>query len=298
VQAGGEPGAETMVRTVEDVTTPVRHGVPERRHEEDTMPTIQLDDGVHLAYEEAGSGAPPLLFVHGWAGNRSHLAPQFAHFAARHRVVAVDRRGHGESDAPVQEYTVEQAADDLAALCRELGLGRAVVVQHSFDRLAFDFATRYPELVLALAVIDGPTLAGEAFDAAARGFLAGLQSDQWREAIRGFAEQVVFPPGMPEAAKEATLDQIATVPRHVLVSTWQGFVDYPAEPAVAALRCPLLYVGGSMPADLHRLRELCPQVEVAELRGRGHFVQLTDPTAVNEILAAFVARVGQPAAAG
>jgi pimeloyl-ACP methyl ester carboxylesterase len=75
-------------------------------------------------------------------------------------------------------------------------------------------------------------------------------------------------------------------------------VDYPAEQAVAALGCPLLYVAGSMPADLGRLRELCPQVEVAELRGRGHFVQLTDPTAVNDILAAFVARVGQPAAAG
>lgn len=258
------------------------------------MPSLQLDD-VTIAYEDAGAGAPPLLFVHGWAGHRGHLAPQVAHFAARHRVVSVDRRGHGASDAPVQEYTVEQAADDLAALCRELGLGRAVVVQHSFDRLAYDFAARYPELVLALAVIDGPTLAGEAFDAAARGFLAGLESDQWQAAIRGFAEQVVFAPGTPEAAKDAVLAEIATVPRHVLVSTWRGFLDYDAEPAIASIRGPLLYVSGSMPADLDRLRALCPQAEVVELRGRGHFVQLTDPAAVNEVLEGFVARVVEPA---
>jgi pimeloyl-ACP methyl ester carboxylesterase len=255
------------------------------------MPTLQRD-GVRLAYEDAGSGAPPLLFVHGWAGDRSHFAPQVAHFSARHRVVAVDRRGHGASDAPVQDYPIAEAADDLAAVCRELGLARAVVVQHSNDRLAFDFAARYPDLVLALAVIDGPTLAGEAFDAAAREFLTGLESDRWREAIRGFADQVVFPAGMPEAAKEATLAQIETIPRHVLISTWRGFVQYPAEEAVAAVRCPLLYVAGSMPADLDRLRALCPQVQVAELRGRGHFVQLTDPGATNDILATFVAGIG------
>ena len=261
------------------------------------MPTLQLDD-VTIAYEEAGSGGPPLLFVHGWAGNRSHLAPQFDHFAARHRVVAVDRRGHGGSDAPVQDYTIEQAADDLAGVCRDLGLGRAVVVQHSFDRLAYDFVTRYPDLVLALAVIDGPTLAGDGFDAAARQFLAGLESDHWREAIRGFAEQVVFPAGMPEAAKQATLDAIEVVPRHVLISTWRHFLEYDAEPAIAAIRCPLLYVAGSMPSDLDRLRAVCPQAEVVELRGRGHFLQLTDPAAVNDVLATFVARLGERAAAG
>jgi pimeloyl-ACP methyl ester carboxylesterase len=286
-----------MVSTVEAVRSPDPSWSSHHHIKEDAMPTLQLDD-VTLAYDDAGAGAPPMLFVHGWAGHRGHLAPQAAHFAGGHRVVSVDRRGHGESSAPVQEYTIEQAADDLAALCRDLGLGRAVVVQHSFDRLAFDFVSRYPELVLALAVIDGPTLAGEAFDAAARGFLAGLESDGWREAIRGFAEQVVFAPGMPEAAKDAVLAEIETVPRHVLVSTWRHFVAYDAEPAVAAIRCPLLYVAGSMPADLDRLRALCPQAEVVELRGRGHFLQLTDPQAVNEVLERFVARVGVPLRTG
>ena len=254
------------------------------------MPTLQLDD-VTLAYEDAGSGAPPLLFVHGWAGTRAHFAPQMRYFAARHRVVAVDRRGHGASDAPVQDYTIEQAADDLAAICRDAGLGRAVVVQHSADRLAYDFAARYPELVLALAVIDGPTLAGDAFDEAAHGFLAGLESEHWRDAIRGFAEQVVFPPGMPEEAKEATIAEIASLPRHVLVSTWRHFAAYDAEPAMDKIQCPLLYVAGSMPADLDRLHAACPEAEVVELRGRGHFVQLTDPAAVNEVLERFIARL-------
>lgn len=261
------------------------------------MPTLQIDD-VTLAYDDAGAGGPPLLFVHGWGGNRGHFAPQLAHFAARHRAVAIDRRGHGRSDAPVQDYTVAGAADDLAAVCRELGLARAVVVQHSYDRLAFDFATRYPQLVLAVAVIDGPTLAGDGFEAAGRQFLAGLESDQWQAAILGFAEQVVFAPGMPEEAKAAAMAEIVAVPRQVLVSTWREFLDYDAEPALAALRAPFLYVAGSMPADLDRLRAVCPQVEVAELRGRGHFLQLADPDGINDLLAGFVSRVTEGVAAG
>ena len=259
------------------------------------MPTMTVD-GVKLVYDDAGAGAPPLLFVHGWAGNRTNFDPQMAHFAATHRVVAVDRRGHGESDAPEQEYTVEGASDDLAALCRELGLDRAIVVQHSYDRLGIDFAARAPELVRALVIIDGPTLAGAEWDAAALGFLQALQSDQWQAAIRGYADQAVFPPGMPEAAKEQAMAELLATPRHVLVSTWRHFLAYDTEAALGQIRYPLLHISGAFPHDYDRMRALCPQLEVADVAGRGHFIQLTAPDYVNAILDAFVDRVTAAAA--
>jgi pimeloyl-ACP methyl ester carboxylesterase len=255
-----------------------------------TMPDMVLD-GVKIAFDDVGAGGPPLLFVHGWAGNRTNFAPQLPFFSGTHRVVSVDRRGHGDSAAPEQDYTVEGAADDLAALCRELGLGRAVVVQHSYDRLGFDFAARYPELVLALAILDGPTLAGPAWEAGSRQFLHGLESDGWRDAIRGFAAQAVFPPAMPAEAKERALDALFATPHHVLVSSWRSFVDYDLEGVLPLVRCPLLHVAGAFPSDRDRLRELCPQCEQADVRGRGHFIQLTAPDDVNAILAGFVTRV-------
>ena len=261
------------------------------------MPTMTLD-GIKLVYDDAGAGAPPLLFVHGWAGNRTNFDPQLAHFAGSHRVVAVDRRGHGQSDAPEQEYTVEGATDDLAALCREVGLDRAIVVQHSYDRLGIDFAARHPELVLALAILDGPTLAGPEWDAAARGFLQALESEQWKAAIRGYADQAVFPPGMPEAAKDQAMAELLATPRHVLVSTWRHFLDYDTEGALREIDCPLLHVSGSFPSDRDRLRALCPQLEVADVPGRGHFIPLTAPNEVNAILAAFVDRVTSAVASG
>jgi pimeloyl-ACP methyl ester carboxylesterase len=57
-------------------------------------------DGVVLPYDDAGTGFPPVVFVHGAACNRRFWCQQVPRFCATHRVVAVDLRGHGESDAP------------------------------------------------------------------------------------------------------------------------------------------------------------------------------------------------------
>jgi pimeloyl-ACP methyl ester carboxylesterase len=110
--------------------------------------------GVALAYEEAGSGAPPLVLVHDLAADHTCFASQFAHFGARHRVVAVDLRGHGQSDRPDQACTVALLADDLAWLCYELGLFRPVLLGHGLGGLvALDLAARYPDLPAAIVAV-------------------------------------------------------------------------------------------------------------------------------------------------
>src|SRR5690349_2213512 len=88
-------------------------------------------DGVKLAYEEAGSGGPPILLVHGFGGDHTHFGPQVEFFQQTRRVVSVDRRGHGASDKPLQQYHIANFADDLAWLSNELGLYKPVVVGHS-----------------------------------------------------------------------------------------------------------------------------------------------------------------------
>src|SRR6478752_10276576 len=80
-----------------------------------------------IVFDSAGAGDPHLLFLHGWCGDRSFFAPQFDHFSSAHRVVSVDLPGHGKSRAPTAN-TIEALAADVAALGRDLGLGRGVMV--------------------------------------------------------------------------------------------------------------------------------------------------------------------------
>jgi pimeloyl-ACP methyl ester carboxylesterase len=94
------------------------------------MPLLTRD-GVALFFEQAGRGGPPVVLVHGWGCNHTFMAPQFVHFRSTHRIVAVDLRGHVQSDRPQQAYSIAAFADDLAWICRELTLEHPVLIGHS-----------------------------------------------------------------------------------------------------------------------------------------------------------------------
>jgi pimeloyl-ACP methyl ester carboxylesterase len=101
------------------------------------MPKFVDRDGVKLAYDTAGRGDPAIILVHGWAGDRSYFAPQFEHFASRHAVVALDLRGHGDSDRPEPGsgvYEFDALCDDVLAVAAAAGCDRPVVVGHSMGR--------------------------------------------------------------------------------------------------------------------------------------------------------------------
>ena len=109
--------------------------------------------GVSLSYTEHGEGAAVLL-VHGIGGTEWPRLPG--------RVVAYDRRGYGSSEAPEPYHrtTVEEQAEDAAALASGLGLGPAVVVGDGLGGVVgLDLARRHGALVRGVVAIDPPLFA-------------------------------------------------------------------------------------------------------------------------------------------
>ena len=255
------------------------------------MPILERQ-GIKLFHSDAGSGRPPLLFVHGFGGDHRHFAPQLAHFARRHRVVAVDRRGHGQSDKPAQDYTIPGFADDLAWSCRELGLHRPVVVVHSMGVIGLDLCARYPDLASALVLLDAPLFPPPPVRAGFEQALAGMRTPAWQEVIRGFADQVAFRPGDQSARKAEIVAAMCALPQQVLASTWEQFLAYDPAPAARSLNLPVLYVHAAMPDDLAQVRAALPGAEVAEIAGSGHFCQLEAADQVNALIDRFVAGLG------
>jgi len=105
----------------------------------------------------APATVPPILLVHGLASAAAIwnlTAPLLAERG--HRVVAVDQRGHGESDKPDHGYSFEEIAADDHALVETLGLARPVLVGHSWGgSIVLQYAATYPEEVHALVLVDG-----------------------------------------------------------------------------------------------------------------------------------------------
>ena len=92
------------------------------------MPEVTTKDGTRSSTRTGASGSP-VVFSHGWPLNADVWDPQLLFMASNgFRAVAHDRRGHGRSSQPWDGNTMDDYADDLAAVIETLDLRDVVLV--------------------------------------------------------------------------------------------------------------------------------------------------------------------------
>lgn len=102
--------------------------------------------GVDFHYAEAGAGDDVVLCLHGWPQHWYEWRNLMPALADRHRVIALDQRGFGWSEAPADGYEKENLADDVLAVLDELGLERVKLVGHDWGAwIGFLLCLREPE---------------------------------------------------------------------------------------------------------------------------------------------------------
>jgi 3-oxoadipate enol-lactonase len=110
------------------------------------VPFIEIN-GLDLYYEQYGAG-PPVLNISGTGGDLRRTAPMASPLNKSFDVVHYDQRGLGQTSKPVGPYTMDQYADDAAALIGALGWERAHVVGTSFGGMvALNLAIRHAGVV-------------------------------------------------------------------------------------------------------------------------------------------------------
>lgn len=120
---------------------------------------IQVQRGVKLHYLDFGGDGPPLVFLAG-LGNTAHAWDDFAPaFTDRFHVIAITRRGFGESDHPSTGYDTPRLVADILAVLDSLKMARVSIVGHSIageemTRLAANFPNRVDKLVFLDAAYD------------------------------------------------------------------------------------------------------------------------------------------------
>src|SRR5436190_21166578 len=76
-------------------------------------------DGARIHYVNYGKGDEAQVLIHGWTQNIDAWRDQFADFAKRNRVIAIDLPGHGQSDKPQLNYSMEYFARAVEAVMRD-----------------------------------------------------------------------------------------------------------------------------------------------------------------------------------
>ncbi len=116
------------------------------------LPHIRL----HVLEWPGPSGASPIVLAHGLSSNAHIWEAVAPKLATRHRVVALDQRGHGLSDKPAGGYDFPTIVADLRALVEALELRRPVLVGHSWGgNVVVQYAATYPDDVAGLVLVDG-----------------------------------------------------------------------------------------------------------------------------------------------
>lgn len=210
--------------------------------------------------------------------------------ATQHRVIALDLRGHGDSDTPREDFTVADIAHDIAAVCDDAGVQRAVVCGHSLSGgAALELAALRSDLVSAVVILDGAILFPEPVIQAMREqLLPALEGPGWRDALRGLVMSRMLTPHDPPAVRDRIPGALEQASDQVAVPWFRNAYTWDATDRVAGFRGPALFVHATSPADIGRLQQLKPDVLLARVVGSGHFVTLTVAPQVNAMLDRFL----------
>ena len=263
-----------------------------------------------MYYLRAGSGSPPLLFVHGFACSHDDWGRQIGHFRHTNEVIACDLRGHGMTPGRPQECTIEHYGGDVAALTVNLDLRSAILIGHSMGcRVVLEAARLLARAegdyrVAGLVLIDGSrTGSGDPAkaEADARALLDKTGYPAFAETL--FRQMFFTPSEMADAIIDRAVKSSAEFGPH-LWAAMQRWDAAETEAALAAVRVPLLAIqstkrnaalqramlkpGESSPY-LDLITSTVPGSKVAVIPDVGHFTQLEAADEVNRLIEAFAA---------
>jgi pimeloyl-ACP methyl ester carboxylesterase len=247
-------------------------------------------DGVRLAYEEAGVGEPALMLVHGMRCDHRHMHTLFDHLSATHRVVSVDLRGHGESDAPDSDYSNEEMAGDLSWLAQHLGLDRPVMIGHSFGgSLCLYLAATRPKRVGALVLLDSGVRSTAEKDAEMGAVIAAATNTADPEQSQRFFADRLFGPDDHPAVKLEILTVMSTTPEHAARRMGQTVLGFDAGTAAIECSVPSLFVLADRPFSTPAMiAMLGPNWRIGQVVGSGHFVHVFAAAQVNAMVDRFL----------
>jgi len=257
-------------------------------------------NGITIAYSDRGIGLP-IVFLHAFPLNRTMWATQEHALSSRFRVITIDLRGHGESDAPLWRYTLEQSADDVNALLDQLAIQQALFVGLSMGGyILFAFYRKYARRVKGLVLADTRAQADTAEGKEGRFQMAQTAYKKGPSAIAGIMISKLLSPATIQT-KPDLVRQVRAMIEGNQISGIAGDLMAMAErpdsaPLLSQITCPTQIIVGELdqatpPPDAKLMAEKIPGAHLAIIPGAAHLTNLEQPDKFNQIVTAFASEL-------
>jgi len=243
---------------------------------------------IELYYEVHGGGEP-IIFDHGMWDDCSVWNSQIQFFETKHKVIAYDHRGHGRSDKPKGNYSIQTLADDLYSLIQELNLEKVTLVAHSTGGMAaLLFALNHPDKISKLVLVGSAARLS-----APQSFMLMLWYIlPYKTFVRLMTRNKYYKPS--QQVLEHALDMALNVPRHVAYECWKELANnYDTSRSLYRINVPTFITVGKkdMTMSVGKSLILNKRIQGSELRiipDCGHMVMLEKPDELNQVLDEFI----------
>ncbi|RKP57716.1 alpha/beta fold hydrolase [Pararobbsia silviterrae] len=252
-------------------------------------------NGTQIHVTQRGNGALALVFLHYYGGSSRTWDGVADALAEQNRIVAIDHRGWGDSDAPADGYRIADLAADAQGVIEALGLQRYVLVGHSMggkvaQRIASDRPRGLEGLVL---VAPSPPSPMHLSDEQRATLSSAYQS---RESVEFVIDHVLTARPLDAARRMQVIeDSLKGAPQ--AKTAWPNIaMQEDITHAVASIDTPTVVICGALD-QVERVAtletELMPRIPHATMHvlpGVGHLSPLEAPAEVAQIIARFVAQ--------
>ncbi|MFJ7754078.1 alpha/beta fold hydrolase [Peribacillus muralis] len=118
-----------------------------------------MTESSKLSYIDTGKGNKTLLFIHGFCGSLEYWNDIVSKLKDEYRIVAVDLRGHGESEPIDASFSIEDMANDVASVLEELEIDQVYMFGHSLGGyITLAFADRFPGKLSGFSLVHSTAL--------------------------------------------------------------------------------------------------------------------------------------------
>jgi pimeloyl-ACP methyl ester carboxylesterase len=252
--------------------------------------TCRAADGVELVYSVAGTGEPALVFIHGGLANRGFYDGQLEAFAPRHRVVALDLPGHGESGSDRTQWGLPEFGADVKAVIDAEKVDKVIIFGNSLGGpVAIEAGLLLPGRALGVVGIDTFQQLGGVFTAEEVGQRAELFEKDYAGSLKAMIGLLFHKDTDPVLVADAEKRMMGTPPA-AAKAMFLGMAGYDMGAAAARLAAPIRAINGDLyPTDVEGNRRIKPDFEAVVMKHIGHYPMLERPAEFNRLVADTVA---------
>lgn len=259
-------------------------------------------NGITLAYDDRGTGLP-IIFLHAFPLNRTMWAEQEDALSSQFRVISIDLRGHGESDAPLWHYSLDQAAEDVRALLDHLSIRQAVFVGLSMGGyILFAFYRRYADRVKGLVLADTRAQADTPEGKAGRFQMAQTAYKHGLSAVADIMIEKLLSP-VTIRTKPEIVHRVRMMIEGNQVSGIAGDLMAMSErpdsiPLLKQISCPTQIVVGELDhttplSDAKLMADQIPGARLAIIPGASHLANVEQPELFTHVVRSFIENVAE-----